>query len=219
MRDQRRAARQLPGEVDFVVGDLTRPETLSAAVDGVDAVVFTHGTMISEADVRDVDYAGVVNVLAALKDREVRIALMTAVGVTRPGAAYAAWKRRAEQLVRASGHDYTIVRPGWFDYNDAGQRLIVMRHGDTFRSGSPADGVIARDEIARVLVDSLGSEAANRKTLELVAGNGAEQDDLTATFAALRADTPGELDAALVGDLVPLGEQPARFRENLARVR
>jgi uncharacterized protein YbjT (DUF2867 family) len=31
------------------------------------------------------------------------------------------WKRRGERLVRASGLPYTIVRPGWFDYNDAGQ--------------------------------------------------------------------------------------------------
>jgi uncharacterized protein YbjT (DUF2867 family) len=27
------------------------------------------------------------------------------------------WKRRGERLVRASGLPYTIVRPGWFDYN------------------------------------------------------------------------------------------------------
>lgn len=190
VRDPRRAERQLPAGVELVVGDLTRPDTLAAAVDGVDAIVFTHGSTTREADVRDVDYAGVANTLAALDGRPVRIALMTAVGVTRPGVPYAAWKYRAEQLVRASGNDYTIVRPGWFDYNAAGQRRIVMRQGDTALSGTPADGVIARDEIARVLVDSLSCDASSRKTLELVAETGPEQDDLTDAFAVLRPDTP-----------------------------
>jgi len=38
------AARMLPPEAHLAVGDITRPDTLSAAVDGVDAVVFTHGS-------------------------------------------------------------------------------------------------------------------------------------------------------------------------------
>ena len=69
-----------------------------------------------------VDYAGVRNVLVAFGDRPVRIALMTAIGVTDRDGAYNRstqahdWKRRSERFVRASGHPYTIVRPGWFDY-------------------------------------------------------------------------------------------------------
>ena len=37
-------ARQLPASVQLVVGDVTRPGTLPAAVDGVDAVVITLGS-------------------------------------------------------------------------------------------------------------------------------------------------------------------------------
>ena len=37
-------ARRLPRESEIAIGDLTRPEALSAAVDGVDAIVFTHGS-------------------------------------------------------------------------------------------------------------------------------------------------------------------------------
>nr|WP_246221911.1 MULTISPECIES: SDR family oxidoreductase [Gordonia] len=218
VRDRNGAERLLPDGVEFVVGDLARPDTLDAAVDDVDAIVFTHGSSTRESDVRDIDYAGVANVLAALAGRPVRIALMTAVGTTRPGVPYAAWKRRGERLVRASGNDYTIVRPGWFDYNDADQRRIVMRQGDTAQSGGPADGVIARDEIARVLVDSLSSDPANRKTLELAAERGAEQDDLAAVFAALRPDEPGALDGVLDTNTVPVDDEPARFRDDLSRI-
>ena len=82
VRDRARAARILPDGVELVVGDLTRPETLGPATAGVDAIVFTHGSTTRERDVRDTDYAGVANVLKALAGRPVRIALMTAVGVS-----------------------------------------------------------------------------------------------------------------------------------------
>ena len=104
VRDPDRAARLLPESVELVIGDLTRPETVSPAVDGVDAIVFTHGSTTSERDVRDNDYTGVANVLKALGGRRTRIALMTAIGTTRPGVAYAQWKLRSERLIRASGN-------------------------------------------------------------------------------------------------------------------
>ncbi len=127
------------------------PGTLTAAVDGIDAVVLTHG---DNSNCEAGNYGAVRNVLRALEGRPVRITLMTTVGATvrHPGSE---WKRRGERLVRASGNRYTIVRPGWFDYNVADQLQITMRQGDTHQAGSPADGVIARHQIARVLIDSL----------------------------------------------------------------
>lgn len=217
VRNTARAA-ALPEHAERVVGDLTRPQTLAAAVDGVDAIVFTHGSTTREADVRDIDYAGVANVLLALRSRRVRIALMTAVGTTRPGVPYAAWKRRGEKLVRVSGDDYTIVRPGWFDHNAADQRRIVMRQGDTNQTGTPADGVIARDEIARVLIDSLGTDAANRKTLELAAETGPEQDDLAPVFGALLPDRAGSPDGVADAHIVALSDEPVRFQDDLRRI-
>jgi uncharacterized protein YbjT (DUF2867 family) len=62
-----------------------------------------------------VDYGAVRNVLSVLTS-PARIALMTAIGVTKHTAGHD-WKRRGERLVRASGLPCTIVRPGWFDYN------------------------------------------------------------------------------------------------------
>lgn len=218
VRDRARAARVLPDSVELVVGDLTRPETLGPALAGVDAIVFTHGSTTSERDVRDNDYAGVANVLKALGGRRVRIALMTAIGTTRPGVAYAQWKLRSERLVRASGNPYTIVRPGWFDYNQPGQRKILMLQGDRRQSGSPADGVIARDQIARVLIDSLHTDAADRKTLELIAEHGPGQDDLTTVFASLTPDPHGSLDGAEDDVDLPVDNEPETFRRDLATI-
>ena len=142
---------------------------------------------------------------------------MTAVGTTDRATEGHDWKRRAERLVRASGNPYTIVRPGWFDYNTPDERRIVMRQGDTQSTASPADGVIARDQIARVLVDSLRSDAADHKTLELVATKGAAQEDLTATFAALERDEG--LDGALDKNNMPPAGEPDRVRADLDQIR
>ncbi|MDQ0618576.1 SDR family oxidoreductase [Arthrobacter globiformis] len=218
VRDQARAARVLPDGVDVVVGDLTHPKSLGPAVAGVEAIVFTHGSTTSERDVRDNDYAGVANVLKAVGGRRVHIALMTAIGTTRPGVVYAQWKLRSERLVRASRNPYTVVRPGWFDYNQRDQRTIVMLQGDKRQAGSPADGVIARDEIARVLIDSLHIEAADHKTFELVADRGPEQDDLTAAFASLTPDSDESLDAAQDIVDLPVDSEPETFRRDLATI-
>lgn len=74
VRDAAKAERVLPASTELVVGDLTRPGTLGAAAEGSDAIVFTRGSGTREAEVRDIDYAGVVNVLAAAAGRPVRIA-------------------------------------------------------------------------------------------------------------------------------------------------
>lgn len=71
-----------------MVGDLTRPETLHAAVDGIDAVVFTHGSQGGQADMEAIDYGGVRNVLTALADQKVHVALMTLIGITNRATAY-----------------------------------------------------------------------------------------------------------------------------------
>ena len=225
VRDPARA--DFPAAVEVVVGDVTKPETLGAALAGIEAVVFTHGSDGGgKAGSRAVDYGAVRNVLAAL-DHPVRIALMTAIGVTNRTGVYNEtteshdWKRRAERLVRASGHEYTIVRPGWFDYNGAEQLQVVFQQGDSggLTSSTPKDGVISRRQIAQVLVDSLTSDGARHKTLELVAETGPAQTDLEPLFTALIADPAGSLDAVADVDNQPLADEPAEVLTDLEAVR
>src|SRR5271165_6685352 len=194
-------ARQLPSEAQVVIGDVTQPGTLAGAVDGIDAVVFTHGSdNAGKVGAESVDYGGVRNVLSALGTRTARIALMTSIGVTNRTGKYNRtteahdWKRRSERLVRASGLAYTIVRPGWFDYNGPDQHRLVLLQGDTRKAGDSSDGVIARCQIAGILVSSLISDQALRKTFELIATTGPAQNDLDAVFATLDADPQGSLD-------------------------
>jgi uncharacterized protein YbjT (DUF2867 family) len=169
-------ARKFPAQVEVISGDVTRPETLTAAVEGADAIVFTLGSDgKGRVGAESVDYGGVRNILRALGSQKPRIALMTSIGVTNRESSYNRsteahdWKRRSERLVRASGLPYTIVRPGWFDYNRPDEHQLVLLQGDTRHAGDPSDGAIARRQIAEILVYSLGSDYALRETFELVA--------------------------------------------------
>jgi len=85
-----------------------------------------------------------------------------------------------------------------------------MRQGDKHWAGSPADGVVSRAQIAEVLVASLTSPSASRKTFELVAEQGAAQSDLDPLFSALPSDIASDHDA--IGDKpnLPLEEEPER---------
>jgi uncharacterized protein YbjT (DUF2867 family) len=217
--------RQLPANAQLVVGDVTRPDTLAAAVDGVNAVVLTLGSDgAGKVGAETVDYGGVRNILAAVGTRPVRIALMTSIGITNRTGAYNRstqahdWKRRSERLVRASGHPYTIVRPGWFDYNAPDQQRLTLLQGDTRQAGDSSDGVITRRQIAQVLVASLASDAANRKTFELVAEHGPAPEELDPLFAALEPDPPGALDGVHDRDNMPPADEPQRVRDDLDAV-
>ncbi|MDF3626015.1 SDR family oxidoreductase [Brytella acorum] len=220
VRDPSRGRTLLPG-TELASGDLTQAKTLIAAVQGIDAVIFTHGSNGGKEANEAVDYGGVRNILAALGPCQARISLMTSIGVTERNGPYNQrteahdWKRRSERLVRASSLPYTIVRPGWFDYNKSDEHRLVLLQGDRKYSGTPDDGVIARRQIAEVLVHALTSVSAAGKTFELIAERGKSQNDWDALFAPLKKDGSGALDGIADEDNMPHADEPNRVKTDL----
>lgn len=215
VRDPEQAA-MFPKGTRVVVGDPSRAENLEDALTGVNGIVFTQGTYSSE-DAELANYAPVRAVLDTLR-RPARIALMTALGVTKPSVGHD-WKRRSERLVRASGLPYTIVRPGWFDRHEPDEHALVLLQGDRRWAGDPSDGVISRRQIAEVLVASLTVPAARGKTFELVATMGEAQADLDPVLAELQPDAVAALDGPLDRDTLPLADEPQSVLAELEAVR
>jgi uncharacterized protein YbjT (DUF2867 family) len=216
-RDVERAWTILP-DVDIVQSDLEKPDTLVAAVQDVDAIVFAHGADSGggSGSFERVDYGGVANTLRALGGRPVRIALMTSINVTRRDSAYRElldWKRRSERLVRASGCPYTIVRPGWFDMTRRGDQRLVPEQGDT------GSGAVGRDQVAEVLIRSLLTDAAQGKTFELFATTGEAPADWNGLFASAAPDPPNALDGVKDPDNLPLDTEPASVRRDIEQIR
>jgi len=213
-RNPDRARRALPDGVEVVAGDIADAATLTVALDGVEAVVLTHGAPYGSGDYETVDYGAVPAVLDVLDGRQVRVALMTSIGVTTSGSSrdLLTWKRRGERLLRASGLPYTIVRPGWFDAGSGDEDHIDIKQGDQVDYGS-----VRREHVAEVLVQAIHTGEAVGRTVEVFSSSGPVIDDWSAVFGALDADSPPSIDGAHDQANLPLNGEPARVRSDLQK--
>lgn len=156
-----------------VVCDLERaglPE-IAAAIDGVDAVVFSVGAGPGSGPESKwtIDYAGAVKLIAAALIAGVRrYVLVSSVGAdpAAPGddtfAVYVRAKGRADEELQNSGLDYTIVRPSSLT-DDPGRGLVDA-------AGSVERGKIPRDDVAGVLAATLKADNTIGKTFEVTSG-------------------------------------------------
>lgn len=113
-----RAAARLPEGVEAVEGDVTKPETLVAAVAGVDTVV--HAAAIT-ADNKEpypgaydaVNGRGTENLVAAAQKAGVtRLVAMSGLGTKpAPRGTYMATRQRLEEAVRGSDIHFVILQP------------------------------------------------------------------------------------------------------------
>jgi uncharacterized protein YbjT (DUF2867 family) len=199
-RDEHGARAKFGDRVEIVPGDVTRRETLVPAMQGAHDVIFAAGVTkrpASERSIIAVEYDGVVNTLAVCNAGGLpgRFLYMTAIGVTRHSIAAIAlnlikgrtlvWRRRAEDQIRASGLDYTIIRCGVLTNAPPGRHATEIAQRDYplapwYRIG--------RADAAEVFVQALQHPATRRTTFDAVWSRGAPQTDLNALFSRLRPD-------------------------------
>ena len=118
VRDRSRAEREgrlhrLP--VEWLVGDVLQPDTLSPAMAGVKSVVHTVAIAIEKGShsYEEVNFQGTVNVVEAAKTAGVnRFILLSQLGASADlPYRFLASKGRAEDYVSASGLEWTVFRP------------------------------------------------------------------------------------------------------------
>lgn len=137
----------VPAGVEGVAGDLNRPETLSAALDGVQEVFLLPG------------YQDMPGVLAAMRRAGVEQVVLLS-GSSAPGGdmtnAISRYMIRSEAAVRESGALWTILQPSGFMSN-ALQWAPQMRAGDVVRAPFAGVRVAVIDpyDIAAVAVEAL----------------------------------------------------------------
>ena len=165
--------------IEVRIGDLTRPATpvpaLAARVAGVDLVALARDYSCG-ADLCLVNTEGTRAVVVAMGSTGVRrLVHMGAMGVTDdPSLHYASSKAKAESLVRASGLDWTILKPslqfgegdGFFNIVAGLVRIspgIVPVPGD----GSARFQPIHVDDVATVVVSSLADPSTVGGEFEL----------------------------------------------------
>ena len=211
-RNAARATTLLPADAEVVEASPTDVASLAGIIDSVDIVILTHG---GDSDLENHYYAVLPALLDALAGRpEVHISLMTSMRISHPSGESWDWKRRAERLVRASGHPYTIVRPGWFDYQGAEDAQIDLRQGDLVERQPGVD----RHHVAQVLIEGALNTSGEHRTVEVFSRPGAPVTDFETLFAATKPDTVADR-GVLDQDLVPPGDEPTRVQTDLARFR
>lgn len=101
--------------VEWVQGDVTRPETLAAVMQGASAVIHTVAIAIEKGDrtYEEINYQGTVNLVDAAKAAGVRRFInMSQLGAdSRLPYRFLASKGKAQEYVAQSGLDWTAMRP------------------------------------------------------------------------------------------------------------
>jgi nucleoside-diphosphate-sugar epimerase len=147
--------------------------TIGDAVQGCDAVVFAAGAGPGSGAARKetMDYGGAVKLIEAAKDRGVRRYLMLSAmgvedleGTSETMRPYLSAKARADERLRNSGLDYTIVRPGSLtDEVGTGKIRAAVSLG--------VRGEIPREDVADAFAVVLETENTYGKTFEILSGD------------------------------------------------
>jgi uncharacterized protein YbjT (DUF2867 family) len=201
-RDEQTAHGALGDNVEIVRGDVTRRETLAPAMREVQHVIFTAGVTKRPASQRSiiaVEYDGVKNTLAAARQAGVsgRFLYMTAIGVTRHSIASIAlnlikgrtlvWRRRAEEEIRRSGVDYTIIRCGVLRNEPPGRHAIEISQRNTPMALWRR---IGRADAAEVFVQALQHPATRGTIFDAMWSRRQGPTEWNALFSRLRPEPP-----------------------------
>jgi uncharacterized protein YbjT (DUF2867 family) len=165
----------LPRDVEVVRGDLARPESLGAALDGA-AAVFLLGSFPDVGGlVREVERSGV--------ERAVLLTSRCVVGGAPDNAITRMWLD-AEAAARESGVPWTILRPSGFQSN-ALRWLPQLRRGDLVHAPWPDVPIAAIDpaDIGAVAARALAEPGFEGAALELSGPEPLTPADQVATLA------------------------------------
>lgn len=159
------------GAGEVIVGDLEKD--CSHALRDCDAVVFVAGSgpHTGPEKTLDVDQNGAIRLVdTAARAGVKRFVMVSSMRADRPEQApekihhYLRAKQQADEHLRASGLDYTIVRPGPLTDEPGTGRVAV---------GTPLNrtGSIPREDVASVLLQVLDADHTRGATFDLLSGD------------------------------------------------
>ncbi|MGO4822148.1 MULTISPECIES: SDR family oxidoreductase [unclassified Flavobacterium] len=160
--------------IDVVLGDLEKD--VSDVFNGkIDKVLFAAGS--SGKNVIGVDQEGAKKLIDASKKANVKkFVMLSSMGADKPEEAtqlqdYLKAKHNADEYLKSSGLNYSIVRPGTLT-NESQLKTIELQQ----KLGK--HGEISRADVAQTLVQTLDDQVANKATFEIIKGDTAIQKAL-----------------------------------------
>jgi uncharacterized protein YbjT (DUF2867 family) len=166
------------GATETVIGDLE--QDCSEAMRGCDAVIFTAGSGPHTGPDKtvDVDQDGAIRLVDTAKAMGIkRFIMVSSMRAEEPEEGpeklqhYLRAKRNADEHLKSSGLNYTIVRPGRLTNDDGNGKVSVSERLDAF-------GEIPRQDVARVLLAVLDSDNTGNCVFDVVSGDVPVRDAL-----------------------------------------
>ncbi|MCX5899752.1 MAG: SDR family oxidoreductase, partial [Proteobacteria bacterium] len=163
----------LGGEI--VEADITSPESVEHAVEGVDFLISALGSTkpFSPQEDNRVDNMGNQNLARAAKKKGIKhIVVVSSIGVGNSSSGLPfllrllmgpvlRTKAKSEAAIISCGVGYTIIRPGALTDKAVSGNIA-------FGEGGKINGKVSRADIARVCVDGLSNQAMKNRVLEVV---------------------------------------------------
>ena len=144
-----------------------RTQNVAHAFDKIDKVIFAAGS--GGKEVIAVDQEGAINLMKEAKKAGVnKFVMLSSMGAENPDQAdelkeYLEAKHKADEFLKQSGLNYTIVRPGTLN-NEIGSGKIKLA------PKLSEAGEISRDNVAQTLTRALHDDSPNNTTFEIIEG-------------------------------------------------
>jgi uncharacterized protein YbjT (DUF2867 family) len=178
----------LPAGIELIEGDVLDPVSIATAIGDSTVILCATGAKpsLNPFGPYQVDYEGTKNLVDVAKSKGIeQFVFVSSLCVSRlfhPLNLFWLilwWKQQAEQYLKTSGLNYTIVRPGGLKNEDNADPVVVSKADTLF------DGSIPRQKVARVCVESLTSPTARNKVLEIISTSTATTKSWEDLFASL----------------------------------
>ena len=159
------------GATETVLGDLE--QDCSEAMRGCDAVIFTAGSGPHTGPDKtiDVDQDGAIRLVDTARAMGIkRFIMVSSMRAEEPEKGpekirhYLRAKRNADEHLKSSGLNYTIVRPGRLNNEDGTGKVALSSKLEAF-------GEIPRQDVARVLLAVLDSDNTDNRVFDVISGD------------------------------------------------
>jgi uncharacterized protein YbjT (DUF2867 family) len=197
--------------------DWNEPDTYDPALAGADAIYLVPPDLIEDA----------TPIVGPFLDRAVRagvrrVVLLSSMGVEFPAEDRASGRNRLEQHVKASGLEWTILRPGGFNQNfSEGFLLPGILHANAIATAT-GDGAVAfvdADDIAAVAAAALTEDGHDQATYAITGPEALTFADAAAIIgtAAGRAIAHRQISSAELTQILCRAGLPANYAAIVVR--
>ncbi|WP_054851106.1 SDR family oxidoreductase [Olleya sp. ITB9] len=154
-------------QIDTVLGDLEDDISHVFNNKTIDKVLFAAGS--GGKNVVEVDQEGAKRMVDASKKNNIKkFVMLSSMGADQPEKAeqlqdYLKAKHNADEYLKSSGLNYSIVRPGSLTNGELTNKIQLNQKLNT-------QGEISRNDVAQTLVSTLNDDVANQATFEILKG-------------------------------------------------